>query len=286
MMRSFPIRSGIRENSGILTTSATYAPLLFLAACLAACGAPQARAQENIDSEKAIETGRRALRESNSYPWYDPQTDELRRVDVRPDRSAENLNRQSQWQTKPWKPAPAPAWSWPVWLSRLFQILAIVLALVIFGLLIWLLVWAFMRREAGVEVASSGSEAADARGDVDRIENLPFQVKRPQSDLRGEAERHYRDGNYREGIIYLYSYLLVQLDRRQVIRLTKGKTNRQYLREVRQRPELVPIFELTMIAFEDVFFGDHPLSRSEFEECWNRLDEFHRLLDQTHQAAA
>ena len=273
MTLSFQSRSGI--------------PLLLLAACLAALVAPRASAQESaVDSEKAIETGRRALRESNRYPWYDPKTDELRRVDVRADRSAENLNRQSQWQTRPPRPRTMPNWAWPAWLSRFFQILAIVVALVIFGLLIWLLVWALMRSEANVEVAAGGSEAADARGDVDRIENLPFQVKRPQSDLRGEAERHYREGNYREGIIYLYSYLLVQLDRRQVIRLTKGKTNRQYLREVRQRPELVPIFELTMIAFEDVFFGDHALSRSEFEECWNRLDEFHRLLDQTHQAAA
>ena len=115
---------------------------------------------------------------------------------------------------------------------------------------------------------------------------LRRRIRQTWPDLRGEAERNYREGNYREAIVYLYSYLLVQLDRRQVIRLTKGKTNRQYLREVRQRPELVPIFEPTMIAFEDVFFGDHPLSRGEFEKCWDRLDEFHRLLDQTHQAAA
>jgi hypothetical protein len=33
-----------------------------------------------------------------------------------------------------------------------------------------------------------------------------------------------------------------------------------------------------MIAFEDVFFGDHPLERARFESCWLRLGEFETLI--------
>jgi hypothetical protein len=33
-----------------------------------------------------------------------------------------------------------------------------------------------------------------------------------------------------------------------------------------------------MVAFEDVFFGHHPLDRSRFEACWQEVDEFHRRL--------
>jgi hypothetical protein len=259
--------------------------MLLWAACLAWPDAVRAQG-ESATGEQAVETGRRALRESNRYPWYDAQADNLRRVDVRPDKSADSLNRNSQWQSTP-RPLPnVPTFTWPPWLFTLAQIFGVILCVVIVGLIIWLLVWAFLKREAGVESSASEGAAGDARGDVDRIENLPFQVKRPQSNLQSEAERNYREGNYREAIIYLYSYLLVQLDRNQVIRLTKGKTNRQYLREVRQRPALLPIFEPTMIAFEDVFFGDHELTRGEFENCWDRLGEFHRLLDQPEQAAA
>ena len=58
------------------------------------------------------------------------------------------------------------------------------------------------------------------------------------------------------------------------IRLTRGKTNRQYLREIRRRPRLVELLEMTMIAFEDVFFGHHALGRARFESCYHRLDEF------------
>lgn len=259
--------------------------MLALAAPFAA--AATARAQDDAaEAEKAVETGRRALRESNRYPWYDPQSDDLRRVDVLPDKSAESTGRNSQWQSTPKPPPNLPRLSVPSWFGSLVQTLLIIAGVALGGLLIWLLVWAFLKREVDVEAATSETVAGDVRGDVDRIENLPFQVKRPQSNLQTEAERNYREGNYREAIIYLYTYLLVQLDRNQIIRLTKGKTNRQYLREVKQRPALVPIFEPTMIAFEDVFFGDHELTCGEFENCWDRLSEFHRLLEQPEQAAA
>ena len=114
--------------------------------------------------------------------------------------------------------------------------------------------------------------------DVDRIEQLPFAVKRPQSDLLGEARRHYEQGNFAEAIIYYFSYQLVELDKHQVIRLTKGKTNRQYLGEARRAPDLRPLLEDTMVAFEDVFFGHHDLERSRFEACWNRLAQFQKSL--------
>ena len=61
------------------------------------------------------------------------------------------------------------------------------------------------------------------------------------------------------------------------IRLTKGKTNRQYLREVGARISLRQLVEQTMIAFEDAFFGRHPLDQTRFESCWFRLGEFDKL---------
>ena len=87
-------------------------------------------------------------------------------------------------------------------------------------------------------------------------------------------------------MIYLFSYELVQLDRQHLIRLAKGKTNRQYLRELRQRPPLQAILEPTMIAFEDAFFGRKTLSRERFENCWQRVEEFSRQLDHHERAAA
>ena len=40
------------------------------------------------------------------------------------------------------------------------------------------------------------------------------------------------------------------------------------------------LVERTMIAFESVFFGHHPLDQRRFEACWSQVAEFQRLLDQ------
>jgi hypothetical protein len=95
-----------------------------------------------------------------------------------------------------------------------------------------------------------------------------------------QARRHFEAGEFAQAIIYLYSYQLIQLDRHQLIRLTKGKTNRQYVRELRSRRELRDVLFRTMVVFEEVFFGHHSLSRERFESCWRRMDEFHQHLAQ------
>ena len=59
-------------------------------------------------------------------------------------------------------------------------------------------------------------------------------LKKSPADYLDEAQRLYRNGDYAQAIIYLFSHQLLQLDRRHWLRLVKGKTNRQYLREVRR----------------------------------------------------
>lgn len=113
------------------------------------------------------------------------------------------------------------------------------------------------------------------------VESLPFMTDRSRGDLLGEARRHYQEGNYSEAIIYLFSYQLVELDRFAMIRLAKGKTNRQYLRELGKSPPLRPPLELTMTAFEDVFFGRRALDRAGFEACWSQLPLFEQLVSQS-----
>ena len=154
---------------------------------------------------------------------------------------------------------------------------ALLVALLLVG---YLLVRAFLATEVGGSTAAAATEEGLAAGDVDRVESLPFQLKRPQTDLLSEARRHYEAGNYAEAIIYLYSYQLVELDKHQMIRLTKGKTNRQYLWEIRRRGDVFDLLRITMHAFEDVFFGNHPLERRRFESCWNRLGDFQQSLEQ------
>jgi hypothetical protein len=128
--------------------------------------------------------------------------------------------------------------------------------------------------------ADQDSTGIVRKRDADRVENLPFPVPSREGDFLTVSKRSYDSGDFNDAIIYLFSYHLVELDRRHLIRLNRGKTNRQYLRELRSNPELCKILSKTMLAFEDVFFGHHSLSRRRFEECWQQLDRFHEVMKQ------
>jgi len=213
------------------------------------------------EADPSVESGRRALDHWRRYPWYDRAADDVRRIDV-----AESWD---------WN------WNWPWWLrfslpDSLLQWLAWIGLAVLLGLVAYLLFRAYRarRRPTVVSAAERTSSEAD---DPARIEILPFPLADARLDLLGEVRRHSEAGNYGRAIVYLFSYQLVELDKHQAIQLAKGKTNRQYLRELRRRPGLARLLEQTMVAFEDVFFGNHRLDRDRFDACWLRLGEFHAL---------
>jgi hypothetical protein len=64
-----------------------------------------------------------------------------------------------------------------------------------------------------------------------------------------------------------------------MIRLKKGKTNRQYLRELSGRRELSNYYSDVMLPFEASFFGDHEVESHQFQACWDELDQFEERLD-------
>lgn len=216
--------------------------------------------------EAAVEQGREALGSQRRFPWYDGSNDDVRRVRV----------------SIPWKSPDVSfntkrraggAWNFS-WLE--LAIWTGVLAL--FAALAYLLIRAYLNREDVAVSMPAGGAARDLLDDAARIEALPFRVRSGPLGLLDEARRHYEQGDYRQAIIYLFSYQLVEMDKQQIIRLAKGKTNRQYLRETRRRPLLESLIAQTMVAFEDVFFGDYPLDRARFESCWRRLGEFETLV--------
>jgi hypothetical protein len=222
-----------------------------------------------------VESGRDALQNRPDYPWYDEETDDVRRVDVQAEKPPP--------QAKDWEidedessssgggnaGANAGFWEGVLWLFW------IVIGLILLGL-IAAMVFAFIKNDGTNDSSYEGQKLVEPT--IERVEDLPFHVRRPKSDLLTEARRLYEAGDYDEAIIYFYSYQLVELDRNQLIRLERGKTNRQYMREIFRQPPLHGLVEPTMFAFEDVYFGDHTLSRSRFENCFLRLDEFQNRI--------
>jgi hypothetical protein len=202
---------------------------------------------EPLGEEQAVEAGAEALQGPITFPWYDAEADGIRRIDVEP--PADLKNRQSEWLRQPKqkkkkkkKQATNTAFREALWtFLRVLGWTAVAIAFVAIG---YLLVRAFLMAETdSAGPAAASREKADPRGDVDRVESLPFQLPQPQDDLLSEARRHYDAGNFAEAIIYL-------------------------------------LLRHTMLVFEDVFFGNHALERSRFESVWQELDTFHQGLEQ------
>jgi hypothetical protein len=242
-------------------------PLALLISLIVIASGTTLGAQQPADA--SVESGRKALTSGvPDPPWYDASTDGLGRLHVKPP---------SKSRDEPRKERSDPSFDLPAasGMSGLLMLAWAALAVVVVGLA-YLLVQAFLKSENRRAVAASQPQVEA----VARVEELPVRVPRGTTDLLGEARRHRDAGNFAEAIIYLYSYQLLELDRHQFIRLTRGKTNRQYVRELAENDALRGLLEQTMVNFEHVFFGNRPLGGADFEACWLRLDEFHALTEQ------
>jgi len=215
------------------------------------------------NSQKAIDAGGDALRPANRFPWYDKTSDGFRRLEVAAPEKASSFEAGALMN------------------SLIFWVAIATLALVLTALILMLLRAVRLRK-----LREAGHGETEAVGEARRIEALPVRVTRTQLSLLDQARTFYQAGNYASAMIYLFSHQLVQLDRHQVIRLAKGKTNRQYLREVGQADRLRALVGQAVVAFEDVFFGHHEIDRQRFETCWSHLPEFEKLLAQGPPAAA
>lgn len=259
-----------------------FAAAVFGLGLIAALVCAQEASPSTTDDAQSLQSARNALQGRTEFPFYDAAKDDVKRIEVPPSKAPPQQG-DSNWTktgTKPVARAPrAPSSGF----GMLFQVLGLSLLTLIIGALIVFLVMAFLK---GEQTQTLGAKFIDTSSDVDRVEDLPFQLKKPTGDFLSEAQRLYEAGQYSEAIIYLFSYQLVALDKRHVIHLAKGKTNRQYLRETRSREPLKQLLQRTMISFEDVFFGKHELSRERFEESWRRLDEFHQQLERVEATAA
>jgi hypothetical protein len=245
--------------------------------CVVMCamlgGASPLVAQDDVDP---VTSAGESLRDARNLPWYNADKDELQAVPLKSqDEPPPRPTSGKQVTTDPnqgdieQRGSPVGIWYFIQGLGW-FAIAAVIIVIFMFILSALL---------GGRNTIGSSAPVNLTQTQVDRVDELPVPLKRATSDLLGELRRQYELGNYNEAIIYLYSYLLVELDKANRIRLVRGKTNRQYLGELRESPELADLVGQTMIAFEDVFFGEHTLTREQFEACYRRLDQFHAKLE-------
>jgi len=219
----------------------------------------------------AVEQGGEALAQSPDFSWYDEQTDSFRPAKVTP--------------PKPPRAARGGGGgtSGNLLVFAMWMLLAALLVL-----LIYLIARAFINQE--VSVADTYVNSA-VGGDISRVEELPVTLATAPEDYLSEAQRLYSKGDFAQAIVYLFSHQLLSLDRRHWVRLIKGKTNRQYLREVRRSAasaatDLATLFEQTVLLFEEVFFGKRLPSSANIDQTWRQIEQFETLLEASADAPA
>ncbi|MBN1591098.1 MAG: DUF4129 domain-containing protein [Pirellulales bacterium] len=222
-----------------------------------------------IEPDESIARGRESLdRWWGGYPWYDSATDSVKPIEI-PELPKAESDWNWDWLDFDFPLAAAEFLKWGIW----------TLLIVLVVVLVYFLLRAYFR-DGNLRWAK-GTESKKAQTDLQRrLEALPFAIKATKLDFLDEARRYYEQGQYGDAVKYLFSYQLVELDKHRVVRLTRGKTNRQYVREVGRagRAPLSRVLEQTMLVFEDFFFGNHPIDRVRFEACWSRLPEFEAQL--------
>lgn len=262
---------------------------ILVAVVLASFGVGQCAHAQQDAANQSVEAGREALKKSARYPWYDSETDDLRDINAKEKKSDDSETRKSGWEAQQSTQQPTARTTTPItgygWVAQLVQILAMIVLGMLIAALIFFMIRYFLKEEEGSLDRGMTSFNEQPREEVDRVEQLPFNLRKPMSDLLTEARRLYELGRYDEAIIYYYSYMMVELDKHQHLRLAIGKTNRQYLRELHANPNLAEMLRGTMIVFEDVFFGHYELSRHRFEQCWQRQAEFENALEHSGIAA-
>jgi len=218
----------------------------------------------------------------HKYPWYDPETRAVKPLQPQVGNGPFSTDRETVPVAKP-KPVTANTntttntggglggFGGPTTPSNFAGPLnSIGLTIIILAIVV-LLVITFLRLEA----FKYDVNIDEGRSRQESIEQLPFELEDSDGDFQSAAEAAYRRGDLRLAIVYLYSHVLVTLDQNRIIRLRKGKTNRQYLSEVRSRRGIASYFRQVMLPFESVFFGDHDMDADEFAKCWDGLNQFH-----------
>lgn len=271
--------------------------VLLLGFLLVALAANPLGGQEvEIENSGTHEALSRARSRGGSSFWYDPASEQLKPVPVQ-SRLDDSANRESRWLPKPPRskasesppqPTPqatpqAPSWWRQFFTSRptLTRVLGWLFFFFCVVLVISLLVTLFRRIELRGQ-SDTDDEAftrtSDAAREAIRIEQLPIEIRQARGDLLAEADQMQQSGRLDEAIIYLFGHRLLQLDRVHAIRLSRGKTNQQYLRELSTREPLRRLLGETVSFFERSYFGKHSLIPQEYLALRTSQSDFDALI--------
>lgn len=215
----------------------------------------------------------------SSSVWFNAETGEIQPIEVE-HRQSDTDNRDSRWNAKPKAAKATPAANKPTnnttpgWFGSLSlgNVFGWLLLLGLLATVVGVLVYVFS--QSSFEFSPSTVEQTlVSRDKLDqqtkqRIAELPAELRDTNVNPRTELERLMESGDFDQAIIFLYGHQLLMLDRAAVLRLSRWKTNNQYVREARHEEFAGKTLAQTVGAFERSYFGRHSIAREQFDTLW------------------
>ena len=157
-------------------------------------------------------------------------------------------------------------------LTGVGNILSTTLFLASGGLLLVIL-WRLWRQ---YEPSDGGRAAPSAHaGLAARIAGLPEGAALESTDAWDEANRRRGVGDRAGAVVWLFLGQLILLQRAGLLRLTPGRTARQYVSGLEDR-ELRDSLGTTLGLFEDVYYGNRLPTPEALEAAWTRAEGLRR----------
>lgn len=222
--------------------------------------------------------------------WLDPETGRVRSiadrypgVELESGTTTDGRDEAAAFEKSNWE-LDLDKWQWPTWLTDFFGwlgdligglggwgwgVLLLIFAITFLAIVFYLLA----RTNWGRSILARRDQKQRRRKAITK-EELPFELEAASLTVDGlwqQALRAKQQGDYRKAMMFLYSFLLIELDAHHLIRLSRGKTNRDYSRELRGTLAVYPCFLATMEAFERVFFGRYTLAEQQIDDLFGQV---------------
>jgi hypothetical protein len=185
---------------------------------------------------------------SGGYPWYDAQADSARPV-------------------LPYEASPPVNWGKGFNLPNP-ELVLIGLAVLVLSVFLIAMVgqWRQRRRPPPADEAG-GPGSEDQTGAASRIDLLPPEARTRAADPWAEAARLRDAGDLAGSVVCLFAAELIALDRAALIRPAPGRTGRQLMRSIEDRP-LRDAARPTLALFEAAAYGHRRPSPADFDKAW------------------
>ncbi len=266
--------------------------------------------QRNVDAQSKndpVRQGQKAFSSQGEWSWYDSHADAVKPVnppalDSRRGRSSGSDSRGTRSEGK--KPSgnrggsagqggdqggsSSSEFSFPTssggfeGLGYVVNVIAWIAVITVLIAVIVGIIWAIMKMDLSKD-QEEDETTVNEEVVLAPVDMLPFEIDRSIGNFLDAARQAYERQDYRLATVFTFSHVLLTLNQQNWIRLTRGKTNRQYLAELRGHDELRRYYELVMTLFEAAFFGNQQIPSQRFEVLWSQIDHFHQMVQQRPQ---